>query len=294
MTQWAPSLPVNNGLHHPQPMGAPASSTALIMSATDSVFPSKPAITIQPGPILNSRPTTLALVPHEHLPSSPFLPLLPPLLNPAFRIGHSSTGTLPLELDRLQSDEQFYDELQEDSWSYFLYYTPDTTSNLESDEKTGVPNSLLASVAFQPFRPDFALTNRKGSDRVKEASKTFKTVSIPVPEGCQAWEVRLLAVDLSVQRQGVAMWMMKCLEAEVIRKAREAAGAAGALHTGAQEKTMVNGELKIQLRLSTIREINEGFWMRRGFRTTVEKKLPPGCWGSPNGFTMLEMAKDLL
>ena len=269
-----------------------AFSTTVIMSATNGLFHPNSTTNTQPGPILNSRPTTLALVPHDRLLSSPFLPLLPPLLNPAFSVGHSSTGTLPLELDRLQSDKQFYDELQEDSWSYFLYYTPDSTSTLDSSEKSGVPDRLLASVAFQPFRPDVAMTNAKGSDRVKEVSNTFKTVPMPVPEGCQAWEVRLLAVDLSVQRQGVAMWMMKCLEAEVRRKAREVA-AAGGLHPGAEEKRMADEELKIQLRLSTLREINEAFWMRRGFRTTVEKKMPPGCWGSPNGFTVLEMAKDL-
>ena len=137
------------------------------------------------------------------------------------------------------------------------------------------------------------MTNAKGSDKIKEASNTFKTVPMPVPEGCQAWEVRLMAVDLSVQRRGVAAWMMKCLEAEVRRKAQEVAAAA-VLHTGAQQNGMVDEELKIQLRLSTLREINEAFWMKRGFRTTGEKKMPPGCWGSPNGFTVLEMAKDLV
>ena len=50
---------------------------------------------------------------------------------------------------------------------------------------------------------------------------------------------------------------------------------------------------EVQLRLSTIREINEDFWLKRGFTVSGEKTHPIGTYGSKTGFTTVEMFRVL-
>ena len=130
------------------------------------------------GPILASGPTTLILLSRSELSDSPLLSLLPPLLNPTFRLTHSSSGVLLAELDRLQSAQQFIHELGPDAYTYLLYQTPRSPS----EDIT----SLLATASFQPYNAP--------SPQMPEGAKSFRPSQPPLAKGTVAWDIKLMAV----------------------------------------------------------------------------------------------------
>lgn len=227
-------------------------------------------IETMPGPMIKHQPTTIALLTHPQLADSQFLALLPPLMNPAFKISHTTSGVLPAEVDRLQSKTQMLQELGSDACTYLLY------STLASTSKT-IP-TLLATASFQPFTGGFR------TEMSKEA-KSFKNAPVALPEGFIAWELKLMVVEPQVQNQGVASKLLSIIEAEVQRRAR-AIGEARADRGESPVK-------ETQLKLSTIREINEEFFLKKGFKVVGEKKHPPGTYGSKTGFTTSDLVKVL-
>ena len=228
-------------------------------------------IETMPGPMIKHQPTTIALLIHPQLADSQFLALLPPLMNPAFKISHTTSGVLPAEIDRLQSKTQILQELGSDACTYLLYSTLASTSS-----KT-IP-TLLATASFQPFTGGFP------TEMSKEA-KSFKNAPVALPEDFIAWELKLMAVEPQIQNQGVAPKILSIIEAEVQKRAR----AIGEARAGRGESPV----RETQLKLSTIREINEDFFLKKGFQVVGEKKHPPGTYGSKTGFTTSDLVKVL-
>lgn len=223
-----------------------------------------------PGPSISNQVTTVTLLPHSLLSTSEFLPLLPPLFNPAFSASHGESGVLPAEIERLPSDTQILQELAPDSCTYLIYAKPASSA-------TALP-VLYACASFQPYTGAFP-------PEMPEAAKKFADPPTPLPEGTIAWSIKLLVVELHVQKQGIGSSLFSLLETEVRKRAstiREARAASG--------KPPVK---EVQLKLSTIKEINQGFWVKKGFTVVGEKGHPPGTYGSKTGFTTSDMVKVL-
>ena len=223
------------------------------------------------GPMINHKPTTIALLTQPQLAESRLLALLPPLMNPAFRISHTTSGVLPAEVDRLQSKMQILQELGSDASTYILYSSSTSTA-------PNTVSALLATASFQPFTGGFPAD-------MSNNAKSFKNAPAPLPEGCIAWELKLMAVDPQIQKRGVASTLLSIIEADVQKRASAISAAKAA-----------NGESLIketQLKLSTIREINEEFFLKKGFKVVGEKKHPPGTYGSKTGFTTSDLTKVL-
>ncbi|EJD36936.1 hypothetical protein AURDEDRAFT_154485 [Auricularia subglabra TFB-10046 SS5] len=72
--------------------------------------------------------------------------------------------------------------------------------------------------------------------------------------------IRFLAVNIQAQRQGIAVWLMGLAE-----------------HNAARREP----GRRVRMVLDTVKEVNEGFYARRGYRTYREEPVPPGptCHG---------------
>ena len=223
-----------------------------------------------PGPSINNHATTVTLLSHSQLSTSEFLPLLPPLFNPAFSASHGESGVLPAEIKRLPSDTQILQELAPDSCTYLVYAKPASSAT--------APPVLYACASFQPYTGEFP-------PEMPEAAKKFVDRPLPLPEGTIAWSIKLLVVELQVQKRGIGSSLYSLLETEVLKRASRIIEA-----RAANGKPPVK---EVQLKLSTIKEINQGFWIKKGYTVVGEKKHPSGTYGSKTGFTTSDMVKVL-
>ncbi|KAL8740442.1 MAG: hypothetical protein Q9190_006859 [Brigantiaea leucoxantha] len=94
-------------------------------------------------------------------------------------------------------------------------------------------------------------------------------------EDVPRYEVMTVCVDPQSQKRGLVDPLLNAIVQEV------------RLQIGAQRK-----ESKFKLVVRTMKEMNEAYWLKKGFRTVAQKVFEPGIFGSPTGFTMLDMTRD--
>ena len=220
------------------------------------------------GPNVNGRPTTVALFSAAQLAGSRLLPSLYNVINKAFRGGHVKDGVTLVGDDRLVYENQFLDELGNapDTFVYALYYSSTDTIVGTASAKRYLGNTIS-----------------KTFDKSKtEKGDTFKRRG-SVPPNSEAWELSTMAVDPSLQRQGVAAYLMKLVDAEVKRR----------FTVGMQARQDLDSAFPKQLimRITTIKEQNEAFYSKRGFFKDYEIAYPKGHLGSERGFTVIHMSK---
>ena len=89
------------------------------------------------------------------------------------------------------------------------------------------------------------------------------------------WELLAFGTDVSLMGQGLAGQLTELTNAEIRRRAA------------------AEGKTKIVLMLSTMRDVNEPYYLKRGYKTMSVKTFPPGTQGSKDGFSVAEMVKVL-
>lgn len=94
-----------------------------------------------------------------------------------------------------------------------------------------------------------------------------------------------MAVDPTLQRQGLASILLSRITAEIKSRA--------AIIEMERKKKGGEGEAEVRMILTTMKEINFEWYERRGFHWTGEKKAEKGFLGSRDGFTIVEMEKLL-
>ncbi|KAL8966539.1 MAG: hypothetical protein Q9197_005924 [Variospora fuerteventurae] len=89
------------------------------------------------------------------------------------------------------------------------------------------------------------------------------------------WEVMTVCVHPDWQKQGLAEKLLEVVREEV----------------SSQVKAQGKGpEFKLMVR--TLKEINEKYWLSKGFKTVGEKFFEPGLFGSPTGFHIIDLSRD--
>jgi len=233
--------------------------------------PNKPIVT--DGPIINGRLTAVTQYEPYQLVGSPLLAPLRRLVNKAFSVSHAQTGgvVLPANIDRLRSEDEFLQNMGTDpgTFNYMITYAG-------TDEIIGTVGAHRYVV---PVLEAVAGGGREGQ------RSTFARVKAPVGGDGKAemWELKLMATDVSLQRQGLASYMMALTEAEVKRRFK-----AEALANGGSEE-----QVRLVMVLTTIKELNEAFYLRRGYVFDYETVHERGFMGSETGFTVNHMSKVL-
>ncbi|KAL8954082.1 MAG: hypothetical protein Q9183_007297 [Haloplaca sp. 2 TL-2023] len=89
------------------------------------------------------------------------------------------------------------------------------------------------------------------------------------------WEIMTVCVNPEMQKQGLAE--------DIIHRVLEEVGTLVA-------NSGQGPHFKLVVR--TLKEINEQYWTRKGFKTVGEKFFEPGLFGSPTGFHIIDMTRD--
>ncbi|KAL8713042.1 MAG: hypothetical protein Q9220_002902 [cf. Caloplaca sp. 1 TL-2023] len=94
------------------------------------------------------------------------------------------------------------------------------------------------------------------------------------PDDVPRWEVMTVCVHPDWQKQGLADRLLQSVTEEVSSQVASGGG----------------NHFKLVVR--TLKEINEQYWRRKGFKTVAEKSFEPGLFGSTHGFHLLDMTRD--
>jgi GNAT superfamily N-acetyltransferase len=217
------------------------------------------------GPQINGRPTTLTLFSPRELASSPLLPSLYKVINDAFRDGREKSN-YKVPHSRLQYDGQLHDELgnKPGTFTFVLYYT----GTLD----------VVATASAKPHADELHVAQISGTASPEKDESTMWKRLAPIPEGKVAWELSTMAVDWTVQRQGLAGYLMRLTEEEVKRRHQ------------ASDST---SEKQLILVITTNKERNGLFYLRRGFEKDYEIWYEKGFVGNEKDFHIIFMSRPV-
>jgi len=216
----------------------------------------------QPGPIIRSQATTITLYASRDLEPAGLIPGIHDLVVHAFGASHNTSGIFPDESRRLDSHHQLVQELSgPGTFTYVITYTGTKT---------------VIGVASGKRYKDAVVSKPLSKEDPKS---TFIRSGVYGPKS-EGWELSLMAVDPSLQRQGLAGLLMNLVESEVKRR----------FVLGRAERGLP--ELGLIMLLTTVKEINWGFYVRRGYQLDYETVHEPGWLGSSTGFHVVHMSKQ--
>lgn len=253
------------------------------------------------------------------LAQSPHLPAMVKLINYTYDQSHINSGLLPPgPTTRLRSLSQLSSELDPDGFT-ILTFSPEHRLHGECIEglTTNADNgaTLIATASAKPYVP----TEPKGEEIGHKGHLLFKRpppgASLPEmnSEGGMSddyddkegswpkWEILAIAVHPSLQNRGLASTLLGRVIEEI--KTRSIPFKTPTKHphphhqnsTSRPETTPNNdGEAakgKVMLMLSTMLELNESYYLKRGFATTAVRRFEPGTMGSRGGFGVVEMMR---
>lgn len=222
-----------------------------------------------PGPTVNDRQTTVTLFSPSQLAKSSVIPALAKVINDAFESqGHVKDGKTVVPQKRLSYDGQLLDELSSSTgtFTYIICFA-------------GREEVIGTASAKRFLGKDAAVVVEGKEPSPGEAVKNTFTRFGAVADGTEMWELSTMAVDPGLQRQGLAGYLMRITEAEVKRQfiAGNDAGE----------------QRKLVMALTTLKQVNEPFYTRRGFVKDYEVEYPVGHIGSETGFTIIHMSREV-
>ena len=164
-----------------------------------------------PGPTIKGRKTTTTLYEPSQLAASPIIPALVDLINVAFDHSHT-TKAIPISQLRLPAQEDYIRQVGTD---------PGTFVYVVTWEDTGAP---VATAGAHRYAGEVLMSEEaKGQDR-----SAFTRVKLPpAAERAEVWELKLMAVDIGFSGQGLASYLMKLVDGEVLKRRRRGGGEEG-------------------------------------------------------------------
>ena len=227
------------------------------------------------------------------LADSPHFPALYSLENEAFNHAHmyGVSGKQFLNQGRFTQPQDMLDEIGPDGFCMIMF------------EHGGENAEIIGSISAKPFTIATQKPETNGDQHPRLLFKRAPPEKIDeVVEGetGEKWELLAMAVALRVKGKGVAGLLME----ECIEEIRREIALAAEADTDSMEAVIKRGEggmangpgekgedKKIVLYLSTLQDINEGYYLRRGWRTTSVKRVEKGTAGAIDGFGIVEMIK---
>lgn len=264
------------------------------------------ASTLQSEPLPPSTtPSYLSLELHSQgtINDCPHFPALIRLINHAFGKSHTKNGRSffpPHERTRLQKDQQLGEEVGPDGFTFIMLeesHVSDTEVENPDQEThdegfiSSTGQRVIGTASAKPYTVTNPTGERPGDDRVQ----LFKRASPPpsLTPGTNEdnvspqWEILIMAVDPTLQGRGHGTQLLNLTVDEIRKRC-----GLGLRDTTAVQDDLLQGRKKeVMLLLSTLQEVNEEYYAKRGWTTTATKKFPPGTKGSRDGFGIVEMYK---
>lgn len=160
-----------------------------------------------------------------------------------------------------------------------------------------VPNEkVIGTASSKPYLgPKVDDTEKKGGKSgASDATALFKRQPGTEKElaehaGLPKWEILVTVVDVKLQGRGLAQQLMDITIGEIRR--RVAAQQRGTAREGDKIEESEGSRGQILLLLSTMQELNEGYYAKRGWTTTGLRRFEKGTMGSRDGFGVVEMMR---
>ncbi|KAG8878502.1 hypothetical protein FRB98_006112 [Tulasnella sp. 332] len=240
------------------------------------------------GPEINGQPSIISFFAPGQLKSYPYLLQLRLLVNVAFVSNHSGPASNYLfasDLQRLDTDDQLPAEFGSETFTYII-------SSLIPEN--GDPPRLYATGSGSPFKP------RTPQPGVPEhVTKAFQMKTELDLKRHDVWELKVLVVDPTLQKQGLGGLLMKFVEGEIVKRSAESSLQLSKLESSIPapnngdadvEVSKSNDEIvarRLVMVLITVKEVNEAYYLRRGWVTTETNAMGRGfnasrdwhnCW----------------
>ncbi|WPH03407.1 Hypothetical protein R9X50_00628700 [Acrodontium crateriforme] len=233
-----------------------------------------------PGPIINSRPTTVRLFNYDQLINSAPLLALKPMINAAFRTSGLKKKILGSK-DRLVEASDFYKQIGNgpETFTYIVSW---------ADEPDSAIGTVCAKRYVVPEIPK--MTGDEARDEYISRGLVFSRIRAPkrrVVAGdaeLEMWELCMLTVDPTLQRQGLAGYLLRLVDDGVRMVSRE---------VREQRCSSNHDKVELVMVMTCIRELNDGFYSRRGYELDYDKWHEIGTLESEAGFTIGHYSKLL-
>ena len=248
---------------------------------------------------------SLIILDSAHLAESPYLVPTAELLNEVFQQAHlhgcPGKELLSASVRRFQSGpQQLVDEIGPDGFCIIMFDEADTGADKEK--------VIIASGSAKPYKAP-----AEGKTHGSSTNMLFKRKPVASnPPSLDAagtsldgsssnearWELLAFGTDLRLKGQGIAGQINDLAVAEIRRRVeanwrttKAAKADEGALGQDIEGKASTMP--KVVLMLSTLQELNETYYLRRGWKTTSVRRFEPGTNDSKDGFGVVEMIKPL-
>ena len=284
--------------------------------STIQLIPNPTTVLHPHGAILSTLETKTFILSAAVLNQSLNLPGVVKLLNYTYDQSHINArdGRLlpPDPTTRLQSLSQLSSELEPDGFTTLMFsseVSPEKdVEGLVADEETGA--TLIATASAKPY----VETQLEGKQLREKTHLLFKR---PPPDRSEPkadtdgrgdeedkdrpkWEILAMAVHPTLQGRGLASTLLEQVITEI--KSRASASIARptaprhrqdsldrAGHPETLDRKGKAAKGKVMLMLSTMLEMNEAYYLKRGFITTAVRRFGPGTLGSRDGVSVAEM-----
>lgn len=243
---------------------------------------------ILPGPIINGEPSALHLLGRSELSQSPLLVPLCDLYNLAFGEAHASHPPwIPSTVRRFEHPSDIINELGPDD--FIIYIITSVPAPQPAHDGEPLLPKVYATSSVRRYR------HKADTSHLDDIQRAFLRLQFAPDDKLDDWELKVLAVDPSIQKQGLASRLLALTEAEIVRRVQEEAlqqASVGAQGTGVGEagETGRDGK-RIRLQLSAIKSINFEFYKNRGYTLCEERWYPKGLLMAKEDFAMVWLDK---
>lgn len=106
-----------------------------------------------------------------------------------------------------------------------------------------------------------------------------------------SYEILAMAVSPELQGRGIASQLLDATVRTIRERVRETN--LSALEAGIGEGGGAGGEKggRVKILLSTLKELKEEYYVRKGWKSTHERRFPAGVGGSEEGFGVVDMIR---
>ncbi|KAF7198089.1 hypothetical protein HII31_00445 [Pseudocercospora fuligena] len=214
------------------------------------------------GPLVRGKPTSVSVISSRDISTSRFLPGIIGVINAAFSESHYRNAQLGMNgnFPRIASDEEFLRNITHDTEAFAVAIHP-------KDEK-----EVFATATARRY---------SGPSSDPTARITPWVRRLEVEDGFEEWELKMMATNPDLQGQGLAGYMMKFVDDEVIRRFSKKQLTNAASH----------GDLakRLKIPLSTPTEVNGSFYLRKGYKVDYENERGEGY-----NFHIAFMSKEII
>ena len=264
------------------------------------------------------------------LNASPHLPALFKLINHCFNISHNPPGHsyLPYSpTSRLEIHIQLSEEIGPDGFTIIML-AQDTSTQVHGEEaeegeegkQEGKSDTVIATASAKPYIPPAPNNNDEAGREETASEKLFKRQpstdnALAAYAALPKWEILCMVVEPTLQGRGIARQIMGLtieeIRRRVVEEPKRGYDGDGGMNgrekidrggngkgdddndddSGRKEKEKKREKGEVLLMLSSMQELNETYYAKRGWEKSGVRRFPPGTMGSRDGFGVVEMMK---